>query len=97
IHRPTTAFPMTVVVDDQDAAIGEAGIEVLEFVQGGLVPVGIESEEGKRAGRMRRDRLLDGPGHQMQVGGWVTGADQSVPHALLVEDVRTKNLGPGRL
>jgi hypothetical protein len=95
VDCPARAVPVPVVVDDEDAAVGEHGVEMLELVLGRRVPVGVESQQRERARRVAGDRLLHRPAHEVQAPGGIAGGEQRLAHALLVEMLGVEELAPG--
>src|SRR5207253_10989365 len=61
VHRLPRALPVAVVVEDHHAPRGDAIVEVLELVPGGVVPVGVEPENRDLIGRLLGNSALDQP------------------------------------
>ncbi len=85
VHGPPVAEELAVVIDDQDASRLEARVQVLEFVPGRVVPVGIEPQQRDSVGRLGGDGLLDQSLDKRQQRGVLAGGEQGrarLVHAL---------------
>ena len=90
------ALPVAVVVDDQHAAVAEQRVEVAQLVQGRLVPVGVEPQQGEPLGRRLGQRLLDRPGDESQALGRVAGLEQRRADRRLAVGLAVEEQLPGR-
>src|SRR5438128_12282512 len=55
----TSASPMTIVVDDEDASRNQAREEMHEFVHRGFIPIRVQAQQGNSGRCLRGKRLFN--------------------------------------
>src|SRR6266849_7359623 len=74
IDRAALSRPITIIVDDQDAAGQKPVVKGFQLRLGRLVPVGVEPEQGDRVRQVGGNAqcLLDLPGDEPHPLHWIT-------------------------
>ena len=82
INRLPGPLPVAIIVNDKDAMLGQPRIQVMQFVQGRRVPIGVQPQQRNLIGNSSWNGVLDLALHKVHALAWIPSALKIGPHVL---------------